>query len=110
MGTYNGFYPIYKEKNGWKIGNKLANFDHTARIFEIDSNDYIWTLTPAGVERLNINFDNNTLSSEVMVKHSGDPQEVFTIHRLGKDIVIGTPQKLYKVDINGKWIEDTQMK
>ncbi len=109
IGTYNGFYPMERERDGWKIGDKLENFNHTARIFEIDRNDYIWTLTPTGVERLHINFETNSLNSEVVLKHNGDPQEVFTIHRLGKDIIVCTPGAVYKVDISGKLVEDKQL-
>ena len=65
MGTYNGFYLLHLLNGEWKVSEKMSNFDHTARRFELDKKGNAWTLTPNGVDLIVLDMKYNDVQSEI---------------------------------------------
>ena len=88
-----------------KVSEKRRNIDQTTRRMELYKNDKACKLTPNGVERIVLDIKNNDAKSELILVQSNNPNEQYSLHRIGKDIVVSSPEQIYVVNEDGMLIE-----
>lgn len=98
-GTYTGF-TLYRNDSGeWKSVKVLDGFDESARVFEEDSEGYIWVSHAyKGLYRIALADDLSGISEIVSYgADNGLPDELFiNVGKIRKELVFTTPYGIYR--------------
>lgn len=94
VGSYAGLHLMRYEDGHMKLLWQIKNFSHSAKTFEIDSNNRIWIVTEKGIERITLNAAMTEASPEVILPHPGGTV-YHNIVKLGESIVVSQGSKSY---------------
>ncbi len=95
-GTYNGFLLL----NG-RSPKQLSGFHETALYYELDAANNIWILTSNGVEKLTLDANQSSLSSELVISYPAAHQNL-SLNRVGDSIFLSGEDYFGVIDAQGE--------
>lgn len=104
-GSYSGFYLLKRNGTKWEVKKKLKGFNATCRVFEIDESNNIWISPDAGLCKLTLNQTLDSIKTSVIKTYQQVPHEIYTINKMGNDIIISNPWSIYSVSGKGEFSE-----
>lgn len=98
-GTYNGFLLL----NG-RTPTHLSGFHETALYYEIDAANNLWILTSRGVEKLTLNGNQTSLTSELIIDYPAAHRHL-SLSRVGDSIFLSGEDYFGVVNADGELVE-----
>ena len=105
VGTYIGFYYLYKEDNIWQL-QYLDGFSETVLYHVLDAKGNIWILTSRGVEKFTVDVANRKVYPELVIDQPSS-QRVYSLANWGNKVFITSDDYCAMVNENGVFLPDT---
>ncbi len=105
-GGYNGLYILERTVQGYALRNKVKGVDDDVRLFEVDSNDRIWVVTPNGIEAITLSLNMSSCSIEHVERAvSGD--DYFAVAKFHDKIIVSNNRRCKVTDGNNHLVKDS---
>ncbi|MGN1247346.1 MAG: hypothetical protein ACI4UO_02025, partial [Paludibacteraceae bacterium] len=105
-GTYNGFLLLNPDQSGQarRTPTHLSGFHETALYYEIDAANNLWILTSRGVEKLTLNSNQTSLTSELIIDYPAAHRHL-SLSRVGDAIFLSGEDYFGVVNADGELVE-----